>query len=181
MRTVVERRGKGSGAAASGNRIVTRVDSLGELAGAHPEALRAIYGAGSPTDPADLGEQPRGRLLALELGADVFLAVRPLVRLLAGDLLPWKGKAFDHGGNGGANVVFGRRVARFRAEGVPSALDGRPTLALRYDEPAFKNPWPLRAIVDELRTVGDGVAIGPALVPFGGALRPLFWFGLERI
>lgn len=178
MGTVVE--GKGKGGAASGNRLVTRVGSLRELSGAHPEALRAIYGAGSPTDPADLGDEPRGLLLAPDGGADVFLAVRPLARALGGAFVPWKGKVFDHGGNGGANRVLGRRVARFRAERADSVIDGAPTLALRYDAPAFGNPWPLRVVVDELRTVGDGIAIGPALVPFRGALRPLFWFGLER-
>ena len=173
--------GQGSGATSGGRGVMTRVGSLADLKGAHPEALRAIYGAGTPTFPDDLGEAPRGRLLSLELGTELFLAVRPLSRALGGDLVPWEGKAFDHGGNGGANVVFGRRVARFRAEGAPSALDGRPTLVLRYDQRAFKNPWPLRTVVDELRTVGDGIAIGPALVPIGGSLRPLFWFGLERV
>jgi hypothetical protein len=172
--------GQGSGAATGGNRIMTRVDTLSRLVGAHPGALRAIYGAGKPLEPADLGDAPRGRFLALEAGEGVFLAVRPIARALGGGHLPWKGKVFDHGGNGGANVVLGGKVARFRAEGAPSALDGAPALVLRYDTKAFGNPWPLSAVVDELRTVSDGIAIGPALFPLAGRLRPLFWFGLER-
>lgn len=154
--------------------------SLRELVGAHPDSLRALYGAGRPTDPADLGEAPTGRLLGFGAGSQFFLAVRPLVRALAGDLLPWEGKAFDHGGNGGSNVVLGRHVGRFRAEAGQSVLDGRPTLVLRYDEPAFHNAWPLRTVFDELRTVSPGVALGPAFVPMAGAPRLLLWFGLER-
>jgi hypothetical protein len=180
MGTVAEIKKQAGGAASGGNRVVTRVASLRELSGAHPDALLRIYEAGAPTDPADLGDEPRGMLLALAVGADVFLAVRPLARALGGALVPWKGKVFDHGGNGGANRVLGRHVARFRAERAASAIDGAPTLALRYDTPAFGNPWPLRSLVDELRTVADGIAIGPALAPIGGALRPLFWFGLAR-
>jgi hypothetical protein len=45
------------------------------------------------------------------------------------------------------------------------------------DYAAHANPWPIRAIRDELRTVGNGIAIGPALR--AGSSRPLFWFGLE--
>lgn len=161
-------------------RRVMAVESLRSLVGAHPEALRGLYGAGHPTDPGELGDAPEGRLLALESGTSFFLALRPVVHALAGDLLPWKGKAFDHGGNGGSNVLFGRRVIRFRTESTASLLDGRPTLVLRYDEPAFRNPWPIRTIVDELRTVGTGIAIGPAFLPVAGVPRLLFWFGLER-
>jgi hypothetical protein len=161
-----------------GRRVVSQVTSLASLVGAHPDSLRKIYSAGVPADPEELGDAPRGRLLAFAPGADVFLLTRPLVRALAHDLMPWKGKVFDHGGNSGRNVVLGKHVARFHAEAGPSEIDGRPTLALTYAESTYGNPWPIRAIRDELRMVGPGVAIGPALLMVG---RPklLFWFGLE--
>jgi len=158
-----------------GQRLVIQVESLSLLVGAHPDALEKIYGRGRATDPAELGDAPRGRLLALERGADLFLITRPLLRALASDLFPWRGKVFDHGGNSGQNVVLGQKVLRFQADVGSSAIDGRPALVLDYA--AHANPWPVRALRDELRTVGDGIAIGPALIV--GSSRPLFWFGLE--
>ena len=165
----------------SPRRVVTQVESLNALVGGHPDALRKIYGAGRPTDPAELGDAPRGRLLAFMPGADMFLVLRPLVRGLATDLLPWRGKVFDHGGNSGQNVVLGRRVYRFQAEGGPSEIDGEPALVLRYDAPAHGNPWPVRALKDELRTVGDGIAIGPAFFMGPTGAVPLLWFGLTAL
>src|SRR5215468_273175 len=147
--------------------------SLRSLVGAHPDALRRIFGGGRPTDPAEFGDAPRGLLLSFARGRDVFLALRPLARALASGVLPWEGMTFDHGGNSGQNVVFGKKLLRFQAEVGPSALDGLPALVLRYDAPAHENPWPFRAVRDELRTIGQGVAIGPAMAPMGGAPAPL--------
>lgn len=161
--------------ASGGRRAVMQVSSLSVLVGAHPDALLAIYQDGRATDPAELGDAPRGRILAVIPGAELFLVTRPLVRALATNLLPWRGKVFDHGGASGQNVVFGRRVLRFSAEVGPSAIDGRSALRLDYSPAAHDNPWPVRDIRDELRTVGDGIAIGPAL----HGSRPLLWFGLE--
>ncbi|MFT3768744.1 MAG: hypothetical protein QM820_25135 [Minicystis sp.] len=134
-------------------------------------------GQAPATDPAELGDAPRGRLLALVPGADLFLLTRPVFRALASDLFPWRGKSFDHGGNSGQNVVLGRRLFRFHAEVAASVIDGRSSLVLDYG--AHDNAWPIRALRDELRTVGSGVAIGPAIFTGAGASRPLFWFGLE--
>lgn len=164
-------------------RSTFEVSSLSALVGAHPDALRDIYDAGRPTDPAELGASPRGDVLALALprGADAFMIVRPLLKALSGDVNPWKGKVFDHGGNSGQNVVLGRRSLRFHAEVEPSNIDGRPSLVLRYSDPVYKNPKILRSIVDELRTVGPGVAVGPVLrMREGRSPEILFWFGLER-
>jgi hypothetical protein len=163
--------------APGGRRIYPRVSSLAALSGGHPAALRALYGAGRATDPAELGDAPRGQLLALGEVTELFLLTRPLVRLLA--LLPWEGKTFDHGGNSGKNLILGSSLARFHAETAPSALDGKPALVLSYDVAEYKNPWPIRAIAGELRTVGHGIAIGPALWKGGASPRVLLWFGLE--
>lgn len=166
-------------AATAARRPVTPIASLDSLVGAHPDTLLELFSAGLPTDPAELGDAPRGRLLAFARGADVFLAFRPLLRALATGVMPWRGKTFDHGGNSGQNVLVNRRAFRFQAEVAPSQIDSRPALALTYDAPAHGNPWPVRAIRDELRTVGPGVAIGPAFYVAPHAPVALFWFGLE--
>jgi hypothetical protein len=170
-----------SGGQAQGTkRVISQVYTLSSLVGGHPEALRTIYETGRPAETAELGDSPRGRLLALGPSENVFMAVRPIVRALATDALPWKGKVFDHGGNSGQNVVFGRRAFRFHVEVGPSNIDGKPTLLLNYGDAAYKNPWPVRAIVDELRAISPGVAIGPAFFLRAGRAPELFlWFGLE--
>jgi hypothetical protein len=152
------------------------VTTLASLVGAHPDTLRQLFADGRPADPAELGEVTRGLLLSIAASEDVFLAMRPIVRMLSSGPTPWKGKTFDHGGNSGQNLVFGKPRFRFRAEVAPSALDGEPALRLLYADPAFGNPWPLRDVSDELRSVAAGIAIGPVLHQG----RVLGWFGLER-
>ncbi len=161
----------------SRRRKIARVQSLDSLVGGHPDALRDIYEAGSPADPGELGDEPRGRLLAVQPLAPVFALTRPLVRLVARHLLPWKGKDFETGGTAGRNRVLWWQLFRFHCEVETSALDGEPALVLRYD--GLGNPWPLPHVVDELRRVGEGIAIGPASVALGGdPPRVLAWWGL---
>jgi hypothetical protein len=158
-----------------------QVTQLDDLVGAHPNALREYFHAGTLTDPADLGEAPRGLLLAIEPARDIHFLVRPLVNALKSGALPWRGKVFGADGTG-ANVVLGRETARFKFATGPSDIDGRPALILRYDDALLHHPWPLRNVQDELRSVGDGVAIGPALFAASeaGTRKVLVWFGLER-
>lgn len=168
------------GDAPAGRGVYPRASSLAALSGAHPDALRGLYSAGRATDPAELGDAPRGALLALGEVTELLLVNRSLVRLLS--VFPWEGKTFDHGGNSGKNLLLGKPLVRFHAEIAPSSLDGKPALVLSYDVAEHKNPWPLRALIDELRTVGDGIAIGPVLFrrgKSGASPRLLFWFGLE--
>jgi len=162
-----------------GRRVTTPVATLADLVGAHPDAIRSIYETGRPADPAELGDAPRGRLLSLQKGSDLFLLTRPILRALSAEWNPWKGKIFDHGGQEGQNVVFGKNVGRFRVQTAPSRLDGKPSLVLTYDDEAHKNPWPVRDMVDELRLIGSGIAIRPAFLQSKGDATPLFWFGLE--
>lgn len=168
-------------ARSSANAFTTRVRGLDELLGGHPEALRAIYLAGRPTDPAELGDEPRGLLLAMEPTREIHFLVRPILTALTGGVMPWKGKRFDGAGTG-RNVVFGRQIVPFGYDLGPSDLDGQPTLVIRYDRSEDRNPWPVRNIRDELRTIADGVAIGPALFSPSerGARKVVLWFGLER-
>jgi hypothetical protein len=158
----------------STGRAASRIQGLDELVGGHPDALRALFAAGQATDPRDLGDEPRGRMLAVEKARDVNALARPLLRMISGPL-PWRGKVF-HADHTGVNVVLGRSVAAFRYENGTSDVDGAEALLLRYDA----QPWPLRAIHDELRTVADGVAIGPIVLETGGARTVIGWFGLER-
>ncbi len=150
-------------------RIVTKFDDIAELVGAHAGGLRAIFESAPPSDPGELGDAPRGLLLGVVGIESVHLALRPLVRSLSRAAEPvWHGIMFDHGGNSGENRVLGRSMMRFRAEHAPSLLDGRAALVLTYD----KSPWPVRALRDELRTIGPGMALGATFV--GGRLAAFF-------
>jgi hypothetical protein len=156
------------------------VTSLAGLVGAHPAALRGMFTEARPTDPAELGDAPRGRILAVEPLQDVFMLTRPLQRLLGSGRFPWTGKVFDHGGNSGQNVMFGKKAARFRSEVAASDLDGGPALVFHYDDPGFKNPWPISAVRGELRTISEGVAIGALTVASRkGTRHVVLWWGLE--
>ncbi len=161
------------GAAARRPTVVT---TLASLVGAHPDTLRKLFSEGRAADPAELGDVTRGLLLSIASPEDVFLALRPMIRMLSSGPMPWKGKTFDHGGNSGQNLVFGKSRFRFRAEVAPSVIDDKPALRLLYADPAFANPWPVRDVCDELRSVAVGLAIGPVLLRG----RVLGWFGLER-
>lgn len=164
-------------AAKAPKRVTTVVRSLDSLVGAYPGALAAIYADAPAADPQELGEAPRGRVLALLPLEPVFLATRPLLSLLTASPFPWKGKTFDHGGNSGKNQFYGRRLVRFRAEVAPSQLDGKPALALTYDAKHLKNRWPVTAMRDELRAIAPGVAMGPVFFRD----RLVAWFGLEAV
>lgn len=150
------------------------VTSLDELVGAHPDTLRTLFLNGQATDPRELGEAPRGRLLAVQPAREVNALARPIVQAIAGPL-PWRGKVLRADGSG-ANVVFGREIAPFAWRTDASAIDGAPALVLSYAE----RPWPLRAIHDELRTVADGIAIGPIVAQTPAGPVVIGWFGLER-
>lgn len=148
--------------------------ALEDMVGAHPEALRSLFARGVAADPFELGDAPRGRLLALEPLATVHLAVRPVVRALARTSL-WSGIGFDHGGNAGFNRILGGQLMRFRTAVEPGELDGRPALVLSYERAA----WPVSALRDELRAVGPGVALGAFFLRAGARRHLLGWFGLE--
>ena len=155
------------------SRIPTHVASLEELLGAHPDAIESLFLRSDPADPADLGEAPRGLVLAVSGFAPVHLATRGVVRFAAQRLVPWSGVVFDHGGCAGANRVFGREVARFRAERAASLLDGGAALILSYDAESKL----LAGLRDELRRIGPGIALGATFVR--GQLAG--WFGLTKL
>ncbi len=157
-------------ARAAKSRIPTHVASLDELLGAHPDAIESLFLRSGPADPAQLGEAPRGLVLAVTGLAPVHLATRGIVRFASQRLVPWSGVVFDHGGCAGANRLFGREVARFRAERSASLLDGEDALVLSYDAESKL----LAGLRDELRRIGPGMALGATFVR--GRLAG--WFGL---
>lgn len=158
-------------------RAATSVESLAALVGAHPDALEEIYAKAEPARPEWLGERPHGRILTLPSLRSVHLLFRPVVELVSTSFMPWQGIVFDHGGNAGKNLVFGRETMRFRVEQGPSLFDGAPTLAFSYD----KNPWPTRLLRDEVRMVSHQFAIGPTFVEINGTPTLVAWFGLDAV
>ncbi len=158
------------------SRIATTVTSLDPLVGAHPGALRSIFEKSEPANVealvGALEGRAHGRFLSSIPTAGAHMLLRPLIQLVSTTLIPWDGVAFDHGGNGGVNIVFGKKTGRFRAVREPSWLDGAPCLALQYPSAAW--------LRDELRTVGDGLALGLTFVSIGERRSPVVWFGLSR-
>lgn len=157
-------------------RIATTVTSLDPLVGAHPGALRSIF---EKSDAANvealvggLEGRAHGRFLSAIPTAGAHMLLRPLIQLVSTTLMPWDGVIFDHGGNAGVNVIFGKKTGRFRAERESSWVDGAPCLALRYPGAGW--------LRDELRSVGDGLALGVTFVSLGERRAPVVWFGLSR-
>ncbi len=152
-------------------RIATVVSSLDGLVGAHVDTLAEVFLRGAFVEPEDLGELPRGRLLAVGGTEPAHLALRPLVRGVSRVMTFWDGIVFDHGGAAGANRFRGREAIRFKVERGASRLDAGPALVLRFDDAA----WPLAGLREELRLIAPGLAMGPAYLND----NVVAWFGLE--
>lgn len=157
-------------------RIATTVTSLDALVGAHPAALRSIFEKSEAANVEALVGGPEGRLHGRLLSTipteGAHMLLRPLIQLVSTTLVPWDGVVFDHGGNAGVNIVFGKKSGRFRAERQASWLDGAPCLALEYPGASW--------LRDELRSVGEGLALGLTFVSVRGSRSPVVWFGLAR-
>jgi hypothetical protein len=155
-------------------RAIATVTSLEQLVGAHPDAIADVYRAGAPADPSRIANG-RGRLLAVTGLAAAHVATRPLVVAVAKHLSPWRGKAFESGGTTGTDIVLGRKMFRFHSEVAASSFDSEPTLIIRYD--GLGNPWPLDRMILELRTIAEGIAVGPAFWR-ASSFAPALWWGL---
>ena len=155
-------------------RTIAAVKRLEDLVTAHPDALREIYASGKPADPTTFHGFVPGRLLTVESLSltSVYMLARPAMRLTS-RVMPWQGKRFESG-TFGTDVVLGRDALRFRCELGASRIDGDPTLVMAYE--GLGNPWPFARGLDELRKVGETVAIGPGF--FAGE-RVDVWYGLE--
>lgn len=155
--------------------------TLDRLTRRSPGALRSLYEGGRVPDLPDLNGSPHGRMLALA-GAAGWRLPRGLTRRLAArGWFPWRGKNFQAQGAQGSGInrirLLGSRTwYPFRTRVEPSALDGRPCAVLDYDAP--ENPWFIRKIRDELREVGEGLFLGPALF-MTDAPRLVLWFAVD--
>lgn len=174
----------GAGAAParrSGSGVPTRVTHVDELLGGHPAALRAIFESGRAPSPDELVGSWRGLFLAAEPAREVATLMRPIFQVFHGGSPIWSGKTFFADATG-VNHVLGRRAVRLGVESGFSELDGAPAAIFRYDLPQHGNPWPIRNVRDELRMIGDHLALGHGMfsATAGAPRRVLAWFGLER-
>jgi hypothetical protein len=151
------------------------------LAAMSREELEALYlRAKAPHSLEALDGEPRGYLLDVAGLSRTPLA--SLVRLLGTSAsLPWEGKTFRGEGGGRGEGINRMRplgeVAPFVTSIEASAIDGAPCVVLDYGQAA--NPWPIRAIRDELREVSPGLLFGPAMVELWGRRVTFLYFALE--
>lgn len=142
--------------------------------------LEALYRAAPCPPLSALDGDLRGRMLAWP-GAGRVTALG--LRALAGQRwFPWRGKSFrprsGEAGEGINRVISdARRWYRFETRLGPSLCDGRQALLLDYDLPT--NPFFIRPIKDEVRTLQPGLFLGQAWLAVGAAPRLVLYFALE--
>ncbi|MBI2394119.1 MAG: hypothetical protein HYV09_31395 [Deltaproteobacteria bacterium] len=99
-------------------------------------------------------------------------AVQDAMRAFARQsFFPWRGKTFAprdaHGGEGWNRVFSDKNLwFRFTTSIGPSRAGAFDALHLDYDHP--ENPFFIRAIQDEIRTVAPGLWLGQAWLVLGG-------------
>jgi hypothetical protein len=152
------------------------------------------------TVPTGLDGPLRGRLLATTVGRGVDGLFETAGRLW----MPWLGKTFNSTGGDGRNLFTAgvHRILRLTLPGYhdvrpegdqrcsafrfstsigPSATDpGVEVLRIDYRAVPENRSWPVRAVLDELVAVDDGLYLGQALLQWRGSLRRAGWFSLER-
>lgn len=106
--------------------------------------------------------------------------MRTLARL---PVFPWKGKTFaprdDNGGEGWNRVFSDRNLwFRFTTSIGKSRAGNFDALHLNYDHP--ENPFFIRAIQDEIRTVAPGLWLGQAYVVVKNKPWLALYFALGR-
>jgi hypothetical protein len=160
-------------------RITRTITSLDDLVFLEHEELRLLYEAARAPALGDLSGPLRGRMLAVPALPDVVTALpRAWART---QRFPWRGKTFtprtSEAGEG-INRVVSERLAlfRFTTSITPSRHDGAPALELDYDH--RENPFFIRAIEDEVRTVVPGLWLGQAWLRTGTKKTFVLWFAL---
>lgn len=160
-------------------RITRTIAALDDLVFLEHDELRLLYENAQAPSMRDLSGPLRGRMLAVPALPD---AVTALPRAWARTKrFPWRGKTFspisDAAGEG-INRVGSDRVSlfRFTTAITPSRHDARPALELDYDHPS--NPFFIRAIEDEVRTIAAGLWLGQAWLRTGRTKTFVLWFAL---
>ncbi len=141
--------------------------------------LVELYEGGTVEPLATLNGDLRGRMLAVP-GLPDWLTVGPRAWARTG-AFPWRGKSFasiDGDRGTGINRVASDRFRLFRFTTAigPSLHDGQPAVRLDYDHPG--NPFFIRAIEDEVRTVAPGLFLGQAWLRTARKRHFVLWFGL---
>jgi hypothetical protein len=156
-----------------------RLRALDALLDQDHAALAAMYrGAPAPRVESVSGDL-RGRMLAVPaLPGWLTRGPRAWARTSS---FPWRGKSFwpvSAGQGEGKNRVFLDRwmLYRFTTKVGPSLDDGEPSVLLDYDHP--DNPFFIRAIEDEIRTVAPGLYLGQAWLRVREKKHFVLWFGL---
>ncbi|MBI2389240.1 MAG: hypothetical protein HYV09_06455 [Deltaproteobacteria bacterium] len=143
--------------------------------------LERLYRAATTPAIEDLRGDLIGRMLPSPVAnAPVTDAMRALARFR---MFPWKGKTFApraaQRGEGWNRVFSDKNLwFRFTTSIGPSRAGAFDALQLDYDHP--ENPFFIRAIKDEVRTVAPGLWLGQAWVvtPKGAWLA--LYFALQR-
>ncbi|MGH7297148.1 MAG: hypothetical protein ACRELB_19575 [Polyangiaceae bacterium] len=144
--------------------------------------LGELYATGTtPTRLGTMEGDPRGRMLAVR-ALDHGATGRLLRGIASAAAFPWGGKSFRGDGERGTGLnrvhLFGRhQLFPFATSVRPSVIDGRPCVALDYDLP--DNPALIRSIHDEVREVGPGLFLGPAMWKAKAGPRFVLWFALD--
>jgi hypothetical protein len=160
-------------------RLTRTIGALDDLVYLEHGELRALYESARAPAIGDLAGPLRGRMLAVPALPDVVTALpRAWARTRR---FPWRGKTFtprttDAGE--GINRVVSDRIAlfRFTTRIAPSRHDGAPALELDYDH--AENPFFIRAIEDEVRTLVPGLWLGQAWLRTGERKTFVLWFAL---
>jgi hypothetical protein len=153
--------------------------SLDDLLYLGPDDLAHFYRTAETPRVSDLDGDLRGRLLAVPLAGT---SLASFVRALgAWDRFPWRGKSFratDDAHGEGINRFLTDRFRRypFTTSIGPSRAGDFDAVQLDYDRE--DNPFFIRGIKDELRTIEPGLFLGTAWIERRGKPRLGCYFGL---
>lgn len=150
----------------------TSVRTVDDLLALDVPTLERMYREARTPSIQDLKGDLVGRMLPIP-GAP--LVVQNALRTLARQpLFPWKGKTFAprdvHGGEGWNRVLSDKNLwFRFTTSIGPSKAGGFDALHLDYDHK--ENPFFIRVIEDEVRTVAPGLWLGQAYLRAGAVSK----------
>lgn len=172
---------------ATAARIVSNIEpvfsgELDDLLWVPVEELAELYARAAVPQINELYGDMRGRML--EVVAEVPAILRRPVRRWAGSgSFPWRGKSFrplaDTVGRGINRVVSDRwRMYPFLTSVQPSRAGDFDAVELDYDLP--ENPFFIRAIKDEVRTLREGLFLGQAYLCIGDEEHLALYFALSR-
>jgi hypothetical protein len=175
-----------SAAQVSGASTPSASHTLSSLSRESFPSLAALYArAASPTSLSDLSGTPKGRMLAVRgVSPGEFFGAR--LRTFAGSqAFVWDGKSFSaHSPRAGQGInrvrvpgVLGsQQLFPFHTSIGPSRVDGRPAILLDYD--LKENPGYIRRIHDEVRPLGHGLYLGPAMWKHRERVTTVLFFAL---